>query len=207
MATTVASNPVEMPVSAASSPAVLDQWGPSGQLLQPVQMGSQYGDEAIGGHGSRPASRVTQSQDAERTVPDGCSNSAGSAPRSGDPRGRNPLIVFDWDDTMLTSSWIQSRELLQAASYEDLPMDAQRDLAHLEQRWAGLDDWSHFCSRSLLVEDVAGGVLKIFLKVDRTLRQAQVLNFLTTPTLSRAICKIGSVGRPVLRIRHELSCT
>lgn len=45
-----------------------------------------------------------------------------------------PLIVFDWDDTILASSWIQVRELLQAGSYEDLPSEARRDLAHLEQR-------------------------------------------------------------------------
>lgn len=48
--------------------------------------------------------------------------------------GVSPLIVFDWDDTMLTSSWIQSRELLQAASYDELPADTRQDLAHLEQR-------------------------------------------------------------------------
>lgn len=51
--------------------------------------------------------------------------------------GVSPLIVFDWDDTMLTSSWIQSRELLQAGTYEDLPADARRSLAHLEQRYGG----------------------------------------------------------------------
>lgn len=45
-----------------------------------------------------------------------------------------PLIVFDWDDTILTSSWIQVNELLQAGSYDDLPVEAKRDLAHLERR-------------------------------------------------------------------------
>lgn len=46
----------------------------------------------------------------------------------------DPLIVFDWDDTMLTSSWIQARDLLQAGSYDDLPECARRELAHLEHR-------------------------------------------------------------------------
>lgn len=45
-----------------------------------------------------------------------------------------PLIVFDWDDTVLASSWIQLRELLQAESNEDLPEDVRRELAVLEQR-------------------------------------------------------------------------
>lgn len=45
-----------------------------------------------------------------------------------------PLIVFDWDDTVLASSWIQIRELLQAESNEDLPEDVRRELAVLEQR-------------------------------------------------------------------------
>ncbi|CAN0062046.1 unnamed protein product, partial [Scytosiphon promiscuus] len=51
---------------------------------------------------------------------------------SGD-RKVEPLIVFDWDDTILTSSWIQVNELLQAGSYDDLPLDVKRDLAQLEQ--------------------------------------------------------------------------
>lgn len=55
-----------------------------------------------------------------------------------DPSGGDckvePLIVFDWDDTILTSSWIQVNELLQAGSYDDLPLEVKRDLAHLEQR-------------------------------------------------------------------------
>ena len=45
-----------------------------------------------------------------------------------------PLIVFDWDDTILASSWIQLRALLQADCNEDLPAEARRDLAILEQR-------------------------------------------------------------------------
>lgn len=42
--------------------------------------------------------------------------------------------MFDWDDTVLASSWIQLRELLQAESNEDLPEDVRRELAVLEQR-------------------------------------------------------------------------
>ena len=45
-----------------------------------------------------------------------------------------PLIVFDWDDTILTSSWIQVNELLQAGSYDELPLEVRRDLAQLERR-------------------------------------------------------------------------
>lgn len=45
-----------------------------------------------------------------------------------------PLIVFDWDDTILTSSWIQVNELLQAGSYDELPLEVRRDLARLERR-------------------------------------------------------------------------
>lgn len=45
-----------------------------------------------------------------------------------------PLIVFDWDDTILTSSWIQVNDLLQAVSYDELPPEVQRDLAPLERR-------------------------------------------------------------------------
>lgn len=52
---------------------------------------------------------------------------------SGD-RTVEPLIVFDWDDTILTSSWIQVNELLQAGSYDDLPLEVRRDLAQLERR-------------------------------------------------------------------------
>ncbi|CAB1109861.1 unnamed protein product [Ectocarpus sp. CCAP 1310/34] len=44
-----------------------------------------------------------------------------------------PLIVFDWDDTMLTSSWIQVNDLLQAGSYDELPLEVRRDLAQLER--------------------------------------------------------------------------
>lgn len=53
---------------------------------------------------------------------------------AGGDRKVEPLIVFDWDDTILTSSWIQVNELLQAGSYDDLPLDVKRDLAQLEQR-------------------------------------------------------------------------
>jgi len=45
-----------------------------------------------------------------------------------------PLIVFDWDDTILTSSWIQVNDLLQATSYDELPPEVQRDLSQLERR-------------------------------------------------------------------------
>lgn len=55
-------------------------------------------------------------------------------PAAGGDRKVEPLIVFDWDDTILTSSWIQVNELLQAGSYDDLPLDVKRDLAQLEQR-------------------------------------------------------------------------
>lgn len=138
MATTVASNPVEMPVSAAASPTVLDRarWSPGGQPLQPMQTGSRPDEEAMDGNGSHQAIHSTLPQNGSRVgSSDNARSSGESNDCSGDPRGRSPLIVFDWDDTMLTSSWIQSRELLQAASYDELPADAKRDLAHLEQRY------------------------------------------------------------------------
>eukprot|EP00752_Nemacystus_decipiens_P013885 g12326.t2 len=55
-----------------------------------------------------------------------------SADVAGD-RTVEPLIVFDWDDTILTSSWIQVNELLQATSYDELPLEVRRDLAQLER--------------------------------------------------------------------------
>lgn len=133
MATTVASSPVEMPVSAAPSPAVLDRWSPGGYPLQLVDAGNQCDEESVAVQGSHPPDRPATSHDGGKSGSD-ASSSDGSAGGSGDPKGISPLIVFDWDDTMLTSSWIQSRELLQAGSFDDLPLDAQRDLAHLEQR-------------------------------------------------------------------------
>lgn len=56
-----------------------------------------------------------------------------------------PLIVFDWDDTILTSSWIQANELLQAGSYDDLPLEVRRELAQLERRCVcvGACWWQH----------------------------------------------------------------
>lgn len=55
-------------------------------------------------------------------------------PSSDGDRTVEPLIVFDWDDTILTSSWIQVNELLQAGSYDELPLEVRRDLAQLERR-------------------------------------------------------------------------
>lgn len=81
--------------------------------------------------------RVSRPADPSPSPPADAESKASSI----SPRGANqkcnvisPLIVFDWDDTMLASSWIQSRDLLQATSYDELPADVRQDLANLEQR-------------------------------------------------------------------------
>lgn len=64
-----------------------------------------------------------------------CNNNSDSSSGNGDLNNKvEPLIVFDWDDTMLTSSWIQVNDLLQAGSYDELPLEVRRDLAQLERR-------------------------------------------------------------------------
>ncbi|CAM9357627.1 unnamed protein product [Ectocarpus sp. 8 AP-2014] len=61
-------------------------------------------------------------------------NNSDSSSGNGDLNNKvEPLIVFDWDDTMLTSSWIQVNDLLQAGSYDELPQEVRRDLAQLER--------------------------------------------------------------------------
>ncbi|CAM9519830.1 unnamed protein product [Ectocarpus sp. 13 AM-2016] len=62
-----------------------------------------------------------------------CNNNSDSSSGNGDLNKVEPLIVFDWDDTMLTSSWIQVNDLLQAGSYDELPLEVRRDLAQLER--------------------------------------------------------------------------
>ncbi len=63
-------------------------------------------------------------------------SSAACANADAADRKVEPLVVFDWDDTILTSSWIQANDLLQASSYDELPPEVQRDLAQLERRYS-----------------------------------------------------------------------
>ncbi|CAN0233212.1 unnamed protein product, partial [Phaeothamnion confervicola] len=43
------------------------------------------------------------------------------------------LVLFDWDDSLISSSWITSQKLLTVAdSFEGLPEDAQAELLKLE---------------------------------------------------------------------------
>lgn len=90
-------------------------------MVVPVSSSSSYSSPAVSEVPSRGGGSA-------KAVSKSCSSSGPGESKI------EPLIVFDWDDTMLTSSWIQVNELLQAGSYDDLPVEAKRDLAHLERR-------------------------------------------------------------------------
>mmetsp|Transcript_27843 Transcript_27843/g.81518 ORF Transcript_27843/g.81518 Transcript_27843/m.81518 type:complete len:280 (-) Transcript_27843:832-1671(-) len=46
------------------------------------------------------------------------------------------VIIFDWDDTLMSSSWAERAKLLPIASFESLPVDLQSEFRLLEERVA-----------------------------------------------------------------------
>lgn len=44
-----------------------------------------------------------------------------------------PVIIFDWDDTLMSSSWIDRAKLLQRDSFAELPTPLQQQFATLEE--------------------------------------------------------------------------
>ena len=93
----------------------------------PPLLGRHNQGVMVPGDATSASTRIKQQQQQQQQQQQPSSDVAGD-------RTVEPLIVFDWDDTILTSSWIQVNELLQAGSYDELPLEVRRDLAQLERR-------------------------------------------------------------------------
>ncbi|CBJ32771.1 conserved unknown protein [Ectocarpus siliculosus] len=101
--------------------------------LSPALLGLHGQRIMMPGADSEPA-RVAGGNNKHKHQSCNNNNNSDSSSGNGDLNNKvEPLIVFDWDDTMLTSSWIQVNDLLQAGSYDELPLEVRRDLAQLER--------------------------------------------------------------------------
>lgn len=59
---------------------------------------------------------------------------AGAAPSCCGPAAKQRVIIFDWDDTLMSSSWIDREKLLHTDSFAALPADLQARFAALEEQ-------------------------------------------------------------------------